>query len=146
MPKWAELSEPERDMLIAEKVMGWRYVPYTAYCGGTPEQAKALAIERGWYTWEDAAGEEPAEGLPDYTADMNAAMTVVEKLHADRQGIIAPGRAYILTLQYGGLYWYATFSVMTGSAVRANKGMALADTPAEAICHAAALAVGAVED
>lgn len=132
--KWVELNNDERDRLIAERVMEYRHVPYTAYCGGTPEQAIATAIAHGWYVWEDKAGNETE--LPDYTHDMNAAM-MVDKNMTDR-GFRMDLSTTISEGRYRVRYWNLDLSGMGSLVIEIN--------PAEAICHAAALAVGAVEE
>jgi hypothetical protein len=104
MPKWAELSNKERSILIHDQVMHM----------GT-------------------------EYVPDYTADMNAALTVVEKMRAhgwrgfELSATISEGRYRVR---------FETFDLgLTG-----RDNVAIEIEPAEAICHAAALAVGAVEE
>jgi hypothetical protein len=74
---------PELDALVAKKVMGWKLEPYTAYCGGTPEQARQEAIKQGWYYWEDENGDEIPGQLEDnsFSTDIAAAWKVVELLN-----------------------------------------------------------------
>lgn len=77
----------EMDALVAEKVMGWKLVPYTAYCGGTPEQATATAIAHGWYIWENGSGDEIPGQMEDnqFSTDIAAAWQVVDKIR-EQQG------------------------------------------------------------
>jgi hypothetical protein len=132
MAKWAELSDEQRRAVIAAGVMDIRRVkimhPPKLYEG---EPDASLVV------WLDDQG--VPHTVDAYTTDMNAAMTVVEQMRArgfrgfELSATISEGRYRVR---------FETFDVvMTG-----RDNVVIEINPAEAICHAAALAVGAVED
>jgi hypothetical protein len=98
MPKWAELSDHQRCILVHDQILN--------------------------------AG---AAYMPRYTADMNAAMTVIEALADRHYTFEAYARKHATDRHYEVRFWpIALYTYGT--------------TLPEATCHAAALAVGAVED
>lgn len=133
MPKWTELSANEKQMLIHKKVMELPDVEYT------PEMRVShdMAVDAGDLAWEgqlyQAEQIEPVM-IPDYLHDMNAAMTVVEQW---------PHRVSMWkTAGPDLLPWCCAFYTNDGRYRVLGYGL----TAAEAICHAALLAVDVVYD
>lgn len=69
----------ELDALVAEKVMGWKLVPYAAYCN------TETAIQNGWYVWVDDKGDEIAGQLEEnaFSTDIVAAWLVIKQVERD---------------------------------------------------------------
>jgi hypothetical protein len=66
------------DELVAERVMGWKLVPNTAYV-----VTVEAAIKAGKYEWDDAEGNYIADGLGydhEFSTDLAAAWQVVERM------------------------------------------------------------------
>lgn len=92
--KWATMRDIQRNALIAEKIMGWQWVPYTFYDSGQADQlwllpnAQSVAdLTPGEWTYyeEDAQGQRIGNRylptwIPHYTTDMNAAWEVLQAM------------------------------------------------------------------
>jgi hypothetical protein len=70
--KWSELSERERDALVAEKVMGF----------DVQDHAFGMTAARA-YRWRDDKGQPWQSGVPQYSTSISDAMAVVEKMERD---------------------------------------------------------------
>jgi hypothetical protein len=135
MTKWAELNRHERNILIAEKIMGWRWW-------------KFLDVKLGYevrFFDTHSLGADPAQGtepldyrwnhrLPDYWQDTNAAMTVVDKW---------PYRVAIWKTAGPDLLPWCCAFYTNDSRYRV---LGYGPTVAEAICQTAAMAMNLVEE
>jgi hypothetical protein len=133
MPKWTELSANEKQMLIHKKVMELPDIEYT------PEMRVShdMAVDAGDLAWEgqlyQAEQIEPVI-IPDYLHDMNAAMTVVKKW---------PHKVSMWkTMEPDMLPWCCAFYTNDNRYRVLGYDLIMA----KAICHAALLAVEAVEE
>ena len=121
MPKWAELSEDpnrqEKRVLIAE-LMGWN---------------KSVLGNWPWQMIPPDGDGTRVTNAPDFLRDMNAAMTVVEKMRASGAIVFIKGK---------GDAWRVAIWPNSNETRRAIHSGDLPD----ALMHAVALAVSAVED
>lgn len=125
----------ELDALVAEKVMGAQWVPYTWYDGS----AKLYLLEQGgkppkgddFDLLED--GRIVGWNMPEYSSDMAAAWRVVEYIWKTKQMMIELERSYGMDGTSKG--WSCRFGGFDDGVY------ALADTMPLAICRAALKAV-----
>lgn len=119
----------ELDALVAEKVMGWRWISYNnnGFILVPPDQHSRMKPE---YVFQDKAGSREHAGLPRYSTDIAAAWEVVEKLHE------IPGYE-IIDIRLCSI-GYAILAPMGNH----MKSVSTAETAPLAICLAALKAVG----
>lgn len=155
--KWSELGEIQRNALVAEKVMGWQWIPYTFYDAAPPDdqlwllpdgQSVACLTSGEWTYYLDEPEIYP-EGsvfplphkdnrhipywIPRYTTSMDAAWLVVEKI-LDK---------VVFTSEVGDWSNESKYVVITfGRTLSQDEIRTAAATMPEAICIAALKTVG----
>jgi hypothetical protein len=93
--KWAEMTPEQKDALVAEKVMGWQWVPAERFAPNAKKGTSWLLPEGGLLAVKSDVGAEwkligdgrymPRYWIPRYTASMDAAWLVVEKMKESDQ-------------------------------------------------------------
>lgn len=92
--KWAEMTQDQRDELVAKRVMGWTPGICDGEWGEQPNSSDGWYCMKCGYEGHWGAGFEHENIPPRYTVSMNAAWQVVEKM-VDRMGY-----------QNNGFEWY----------------------------------------
>lgn len=128
----------ELDILVAEKVMGWKRVNYEQLF---PSQAGRKELSMYWYDSNDKETR-LAEDSDDYyqpeeawspSIDISAAWEVVKKMQED---------GFDLDLHYKPEYTIVCFEKIVDGLTVAESGEVWSNTPLHAICLAALKAVG----
>lgn len=158
---WLEMSKRERDALVAEKAMGWRWMRYPAPNNPElkltglfpPEAPERICVANGYdQVWEPSDTDAPRfsnwyacvwwengelqRGIPHYSTDIAAAWRVVERLQ-QRGLTVVVRNGSTLGRHYGG----CVVRVLDFKEKQKWEALSLDSAP-EAICLAALKAHG----
>lgn len=156
--KWDEMTDIQQNALIAEKVMGWQWIPFDFHDAHPmkdqlwllPDALSTHDLSSGEWTWYMEEEEVYPEGklfplphkdnrivpawLPGYTTDMNDAWQIVEKL-GEKLFDIRLYREEGFTAKYCVNIWKRDDGTLAG---RGRSDISMPD----AICKASLMAMG----
>lgn len=165
--KWSEMREIQKNALIAEKIFGWQWIPYTFYDAAPPDDQLWLLpdgqvvsdLTPGEWTYyeEDEQGHIIGNRyipywIPHYTTSMDAAWQVLTHLkerelfvnfaiHCDKKDRRLDFDRIVVNICF-----HNTINVDRYPYNHSTVRIEALDEMPEAICKAALIACGAIED